>query len=744
MQQGSDGLLMKRFIPILGALGFLVFAIHRAAGQQSLLSAQIGAQPESTPSPSPTPPPGTTVGPSDIGPSSTYHSISALIGAGTGAQFNFKCGTYSMNPGVLVPGTGDTGIVTVPASDTLLGQNADGSWPSGALAARPATPPCVHISGAIPLTHWVQSTVNLIPGPGTETAWYDSADVTSVNVIGQQGATNTTAANGSCVESTVLNSTANTNDATYGTNRLWSPGMAVTASGINSRVVDAYGDTWQAGAACTTGSNGPNWGNGVLPISLLSQQTSDGTCTWSILAVAAPLPPNAATTHAMGGCSFNQELFYTSAANNSTTHPFLKFRSLAWPPLPTTWYMDMEGIGGHNKYVVWTADDPTVAGTTVELTGPLPGAFKVQSAGVTIENFTIEKFSTQNQLQGVIQMPNSSSNGDVINGNWISHNHGAGIVALNGAVNPAVTYNVFDAMGQNAWDSGGPANVTGLTFSYNLLQRNNEDNVTPGWDASALKFSNISNSVISNNESRFNNGNGLWCDSFCGSSNTGIWDSTTITLDHNNIHDNYGEAIRFEIGQGAVITNNTISNNLWLGSNLCEAPHVPRSLGGVDGCLDTSSGGYAGSCVPSNQFSNEIAVALSGNSTIGGSGSGNTITSKCGGIMLSIGTRTGLYCASTPCNTANNTVSYNTTTYTGAAATIPQVQGLSTNNAAGILTGLTWDHNTYHMGGASGTGFTGAQKDWQTATGSNLQMPFASPTPSWQAVGYDMSGSASN
>jgi hypothetical protein len=114
--------LIARVILLLGiAAAELCLLIYLGFAQQSLLSSYIAFLPVATPSPTPTPPAGTTVGPSDIGPGKTYTSLANLIGVSTGQQFNFKCGTYYMNPGVLVGGTGDTGIVTVPANDNPAG-----------------------------------------------------------------------------------------------------------------------------------------------------------------------------------------------------------------------------------------------------------------------------------------------------------------------------------------------------------------------------------------------------------------------------------------------------------------------------------------------------------------------------------------------------------------------------------------------------------------------------------------------
>jgi parallel beta-helix repeat protein len=414
-------------------------------------------------------------------------------------------------------------------------------------------------------------------------------------------------------------------------------------------------------------------------------------------------------TTAFGACVYPQDLFFTSVVK-----PRLSAGDDGgvdeWPPAPGFWYFDVTGKHGAAN-TVWVADDPS--SSTVELSA-VEGAFQTAfpndlNPNVVIRNLTIEKFA------GVYGTGVIWAYGDAwqVQNNWIEHNHYGGVTA-NGSngIRPlgwSVTYNELYENGNDG--AGGPS--LSSMFANNQFDRNGYANYC---NDSGQKWVGTK-PTIANNVVNYTNGVGLWFDVF---TQSGVFSGNTVV-------GSSGEGIRCEISHSCSIFGNTVTNNEQLSSDLCVAAHVPWPAG-YDYCTGPQTGTPPVVCNTGSNAPAEITLAQSDNSTVGGKGHGNVVSSNCGGIVLSSGTRD-----SVP--TAGNSVTYNKITYTGTAAKVPHTYGYDV--AAGGVTPAanTFDFNAYHFVGA-GAGALGAA-NWLHGSGF---VTFSQ----WQAVPQDQHGTATS
>jgi hypothetical protein len=132
----------------------------------------------------------------------------------------------------------------------------------------------------------------------------------------------------------------------------------------------------------------------------------------------------------------------------------------------------------------------------------------------------------------------------------------------------------------------------------------------------------------------------------------------------------------------------------------------------------------------------EIALAQSDNSMVGGADGGNVVTSNCGGIIVTTGTRDGDGGDGGEIPNTGNSVTYNSITYTGSAATVPHPYGYHVATGGVVPASNTFDYNAYHFV-AAGAGALDAA-NWQST--GNVDVAF----PQWQAVPQDPHGTATS
>jgi hypothetical protein len=184
-------------------------------------------------------------------------------------------------------------------------------------------------------------------------------------------------------------------------------------------------------------------------------------------------------------------------------------RTTTYPPLTggyggCHWYFDFTGtVGAKTTNTLYVACDPTTH--AAELT-VVQRAFNTGNANVTLENLSIEKYATPLQ-RGAVELDGS---GDLVNANWVTHNHGEGIKPSD-SQQVTVSYNEIVENGESGVNSGGDSNVNNV-YMWNVIERNNEDGVSYGTEAGGTKFVVETGMSLHDNTVRYNNGQGIWCD----------------------------------------------------------------------------------------------------------------------------------------------------------------------------------------------------------------------------------------
>ena len=259
------------------------------------------------------------------------------------------------------------------------------------------------------------------------------------------------------------------------------------------------------------------------------------------------------------------------------------------------WYFD------YPHDIIYMADNP--AGHTVELS-VAQLAFSGYVSNVTIQGLTIEKYAAP-LFSGAIAP---------FGANWtikldeIRLNHGAGIkTQFNAGDYVQILSNNVHHNGQQGIGIGGGV---GVLIEFNTSANNNYLG-TILEDGGGKVSGTIAARVLNNTYSQ-NNGPGIW---FNGGGSADVIQGNIVTL-------SFEAGIRIEISGNETVSDNTLINN---GQSL------------------------TGKCTVN---SHEIELASSNNSTV----SGNTITTNCGCIWITSGTRN---------HAVNNSVLGNTIIYAG-------------------------------------------------------------------------------
>jgi parallel beta-helix repeat protein len=618
----------------------------------------------------PTPTAGVNLSPTSF--PGTYANIQAAIDAfGPGQRFNFACGIYRF------PATGD--IVLHPkAGDSFVG--------AGSISGVPNSPPCADFNGAIVISSWTSTTIN------GNRLWYNT--VGSSNIL----------STGAGLQVGCMTPSGGFSGPAY---LMWNSSIA-KSSGAN--LIDSNGNTETAQNSGTTGSgNRPAWSTS------LNGLTTDNDITWKLTALATPLPGR--------GCSFPQDLFYTPAGDTDIRHSVVKTHTVVWNAGNIgagNWYIDFENVGGHGKFTVYVADDPT--SSTVELTRIQQAILADGNAsGVTIQNLTVEKFAAPNLL-GTIEVEGAN---DVVENNWVTHSHGEGIeLHQSSALNVVIDSNEVVEMGESGINTGS-GNNTHVT--NNRIERNNEDGTSYTYEAGGTKFAGDANTLIKGNMVLCNNGNGLWGD---------INDNGATYL-ANTISNNLLFGIVYEISHNGTIIQNTLTNNDQLNACQCIATHVPI-LNGNDVCTGPQTASGAGSTIC--QGRSEIGLydsdvgsppgTANGNTVVGGSAlNGNMITSNCSGIRV---TQDNRY------QVTDDTITYNTLYLHPASGVLTTRIGGDNGggfNLWGASPPTLFDYNTYHFDNS--TSLNKQQWLWSPGTPGT-----AYTFSGWQGQGQDVHGSA--
>ena len=196
---------------------------------------------------------------------------------------------------------------------------------------------------------------------------------------------------------------------------------------------------------------------------------------------------------------------------------------------------------------MYMADDP--AGHKMEAPVAETGMDSSGANNVTVRGVTVEKFG----LHGIV-----ASNGWVVERNEIRYVHSHGLRVFGVA---QVRNNYL----HHAGNMGIFGEGTGLVFDTNRLAYNNYLNFGKSsglWHAGATKIVKSTNTVVRNNWSHDNTGDGWWLD----------WDNINNTVENNVFEKNSRFGFFYEASFDGVVRNNVFRNNgqstKWNGSGL--------------------------------------------------------------------------------------------------------------------------------------------------------------------------------
>jgi parallel beta-helix repeat protein len=321
--------------------------------------------------------------------------------------------------------------------------------------------------------------------------------------------------------------------------------------------------------------------------------------------------------------------------------------------------------------VIYIVDSPI--GRKVELSVARQ-AFSGHVNNVTVENLVVEKYASP-LLLGAISPYGSNW---IIKSNEVRLNHSGGIKGAYGhADNEQILNNSAHDNGQEGIGIG---RGSGNLIEYNTMFNNGFANVI-GENGGGKVTS--SNTRILNNTYSNNLGVGLWIDE-------GARDDL---ISGNTISGSRDDGIRVEISHGITVTGNTLRNNAqFRGTGTCT----------ID--------------------AREIMLAQSDNTQV----FDNAIISRCAGIFMTDGGRN---------RAVNNSVTDNTTTYTGSAVIANPIGGLDAHYPHALYDPANddyFDYNTYHFGVALGF------RNWSwNGTSFNLLS-----WSGWRQMGQDIHGRA--
>lgn len=207
--------------------------------------------------------------------------------------------------------------------------------------------------------------------------------------------------------------------------------------------------------------------------------------------------------------------------------------------VPGTFYED------YTTNRVYVGDNPN--GHTLEMS-KTAAAVSSTATGVTVKGFTIQHFASAGQ-SGALVAGGASWNISDVTSQW---NHALGIY-LSSSDNTVVTNNHILNNGQLGM---GQYNSHLVTVSNNEFANNNTDGFwIADWESGGYKATK-SSVTMSNNNVHDNKGVGIWFDVDC----------KDDTISNNTITNNAADGIRFEISYNGIISNNTVvGNGLGLG-----------------------------------------------------------------------------------------------------------------------------------------------------------------------------------
>jgi parallel beta-helix repeat protein len=347
---------------------------------------------------------------------------------------------------------------------------------------------------------------------------------------------------------------------------------------------------------------------------------------------------------------------------------------LALPISSGQWYFD------YKSDVVYIADDPS--GHTVEL-GVTPQAFHGYANNVTVQNLTIEKYATTLNSGAVSPYGQDWT----IKSNEVRLNHAAGIKPQYNKDNfETIINNYVHDNGQEGIAVGGG---TGTLVEYNTISSNDYAFVLS--ESGGGKIAATTNARVMNNKYINNNSVGLWGDS----------GATGTVFSGNTIQGSQLDGIRYEISHSGTITNNTLIDN--------------AQYQGTGACSTNAR---------------EIVLSESDTTNV----SGNKITTNCGGIAITEGTRQLAF---------DDSISNNSFSYSGNVTLPNRIGGFDappgTSYAGAIYDPAnkdTFDNNAYHFVSRSMLNLN--NWIWKGPNGRMSPLNWAE----WKAAGLDAHGTA--
>jgi parallel beta-helix repeat protein len=235
------------------------------------------------------------------------------------------------------------------------------------------------------------------------------------------------------------------------------------------------------------------------------------------------------------GCDHGRDLFW----DNKVVWRVATLQEVA----PGKWFFDP---ASHRVYV---ADDPE--GHVVEL-GETQMAIHGNSSNIEISGLTIEKYANRPQSGAIacgefVKGEQLHGPGWVIENNLLTLNHYSGLKMIQ-CSNARILNNKFFSNGNSGLD--GVATDNSL-MQGNEIALNNYARYSCGWECGGSKFVNTTNFTAKSNNVHDNLGPGLWFDIDC----------QEVTIVNNTIDKNYGSGILYEISRQATIDDNVVRLN---------------------------------------------------------------------------------------------------------------------------------------------------------------------------------------
>ena len=189
----------------------------------------------------------------------------------------------------------------------------------------------------------------------------------------------------------------------------------------------------------------------------------------------------------------------------------------------------------------WLGSDP--AGSTIEL-ARTPHAINSGAAGVTLSGLTFTNFATPSQRGAVM----AGGPDWIIEGCVFKRNHGMGL-QLSTATRAIVRNNTMIENGQLGM---GHYSSNNTVVENNEIARNNTARYwAADWESGGFKSTYSKGVTFRGNNVHDNRGTGIWFDI----------DNINISITGNSINNNYADGIRYEISYKALISENRLAGN---------------------------------------------------------------------------------------------------------------------------------------------------------------------------------------